>query len=86
MADLLVQWHWFKKATSDTGRSEEQELNRVSESSVVFNALKHSCCLGQPPSVISKTSCVMGVYLPWAHLPLEAAEQEESSVHHTLQH
>jgi len=42
VADLLVQWHWYKKATSDTGRSQEQELNGVTESGVVIsNALKH---------------------------------------------
>lgn len=38
VADLLVQWHWFKKATSDTGRSEEQELNGVTKA-VSFSML-----------------------------------------------
>lgn len=36
MADLPAWWHGLKKAALDTGRSEEQELNGVTERSVTL--------------------------------------------------
>lgn len=80
-AGLLVQWHWFKKATSDTGKS-EQERNGVTESGVIFNALKHGCCLGPYLHVPRRTACVTGAYTPRVLLPL-SCKQEESTVRHT---
>lgn len=63
VADLLVQWHWFKKATSDTGRSEEQEPNGVTESGVILNALKNGCCLCRYLYVSLTVSPALQVYI-----------------------